>query len=190
MSRNSPETCSVTSTRGKSSRACGRISKPMTRALAVIPARRDAHQRQRLREILAAGADRRAAPEVEHDVARTFAMRLRMARHHLARRAARRCHRPSASAHGADRCSKRLRPVGSTSARPRDGAPAGPGSMKRPASAAISALALGAARRRRAQDRLSGARRRHAARRRCAFPSGRTSRRRAASASRRCPSRA
>ena len=51
----------------------------------VIPHGRDAHQRQRLREILAAGADRRAAPQIEHDIARPFAMLLRMTRHHLAR---------------------------------------------------------------------------------------------------------
>ena len=41
----------------------------------------------------------------------------------------------------------RLRPVGSTSARPRDGAPAGPGATRRPSSAATSAHAR--ARRRR-----------------------------------------
>jgi len=37
----------------------------------------------RLRKILAASADRRAAPQVEHDAAREFAMQLRVARHHL-----------------------------------------------------------------------------------------------------------
>ena len=34
---------------------------------------------------------------------------------------------------------KRLRPVGSTSRRPRDGAPAGPAATRRPSRAAISA---------------------------------------------------
>ncbi len=48
-----------------------------------VPMRRDAQKRQRLREILAAGADRRAAPQIEHDMAREFAMLLRMAHHHF-----------------------------------------------------------------------------------------------------------
>ena len=53
----------------------------------IVPQGLDAQKRERLREILAAGANRRAAPEVEHQRARPVAVLARMARHHLLRSA-------------------------------------------------------------------------------------------------------
>ncbi len=50
-----------------------------------VPQWNDAEKRQRLRKIFAAGADRRAAPKIEHDLARVLAMLLRVPRHHLFR---------------------------------------------------------------------------------------------------------
>ena len=48
-----------------------------------VPGRAAAEQREGLREIVAAGAHRRRAPEVEHDALRPFAVILRIAREHL-----------------------------------------------------------------------------------------------------------
>ena len=77
-SRNRPDIRSVTSTRGRSSTASGKISMPVTRAEPPVPNRPRAEQHQRQREILAAGAHRGAAPEIEHQRARILAVILQM----------------------------------------------------------------------------------------------------------------
>ena len=51
----------------------------------VIPLRPAAHQRQPLRDLLAAGPEAGAAPQVGDDVARVLAMLLQIAAHHLGR---------------------------------------------------------------------------------------------------------
>ncbi len=80
--------CSVTSTRDRPSFASGRISNPETRADAMIPPRPRPHQREGLRQIVAAGPHRGAAPEVEHDAARPGAVILGIAGDQVLRHAA------------------------------------------------------------------------------------------------------
>ena len=183
MSRNRPETCSVTSTRGKSSRACGRISKPTTRALAVS---------QRGATPISASACAKSSPPVRMvalpqrssmTCARIFAMRLRVARHDFPR---------GAAADVIGRLRRRMARIDAieiAARRHHVGAPArrragGAGLDETALRARRSARGVRRRRRRCARDRRRRGRR-HAARRRCAFPSDRTSRRRGARASRR-----
>ena len=129
-SRNRPEMRQVTSTRGRPIAAVGSTSMPVTRPVAVVPGRAAAHQREPLRDLLAAGAERGAAPQIDDERARHLAMRLQVEADHLVGGEP-----PSSIAVGVGRMRgsavKRLRPVGSTSRRPRCGAPAGPGAHAR-----------------------------------------------------------
>ena len=83
MSRNRPEMRSVTSMRGRSSTASGRISMPVTRLEALSQTGCTPRYAQRLREIVAAGAQRRRGPEIDHQRARLLAVILQVASHHL-----------------------------------------------------------------------------------------------------------
>ena len=87
MSRNSPEMRSVTSMRGRSSRAMRQDLDAGDAVGARVPGRPRAEIGERLREIVAAGAQRRRRPQVEHDRARVFAFVLQMPAHHLGCRA-------------------------------------------------------------------------------------------------------
>ena len=78
-SRNRPEIRQVTSTRGRPIAAQGSTSTPVHAAGGMIPSRPAAHQREPLRDLLAAGAQRRAAPEVDHQRARHLAVSLHVA---------------------------------------------------------------------------------------------------------------
>ncbi len=78
---------SVTSMRGRSSAAIGSTSTPTTRFDAVVPFRLHAEERERLGEIVAAGAKRGRGPQIEHERARILAMILQVATHHLVGRA-------------------------------------------------------------------------------------------------------
>ena len=78
-SRKKPEMRSVTSTRGRSSTDGGRISKPVTRPLAPLPDRPHADQRQRLGDVVAAGAHVRGAPGREREPRRIVAVLLGVA---------------------------------------------------------------------------------------------------------------
>ena len=82
-SRNRPEMRQVTSTRGRPIAAGGSTSMPVTRPVACVPGRPAAHQREAVRDLLAAGAQRRAAPEIDDERARHLAMRLQVAADHL-----------------------------------------------------------------------------------------------------------
>ena len=103
MSRNSPEIRQVTSTRGRPTAAGGSTSMPVTRAVAVVPDRPAAHQRQPLRDRLAAGPEAGAAPEVDDQRPRPVAMLLHDAGAAPRRPPPCRARRPSASAASADR---------------------------------------------------------------------------------------
>ena len=96
----------VTSMRGWSSSGCGTISKPVTRVDAMIPARPHAHQRQRMRNVLAAGAQGRRGPQIHDDAARIIALVLQVAAHHLRAPRARRGPRRRGSGWRADRGSR------------------------------------------------------------------------------------
>ena len=75
-SRNRPEMRQVTSTRGRPMAAGGRTSMPVTRAACLVPDRTAAHQREALGDLLAAGPERGAAPEIDDQRARHLAMGL------------------------------------------------------------------------------------------------------------------
>ena len=112
---------------------------PVTRPVACSQIGRQPISAKPLRDLLAAGAQRGAAPEVDDDARAA------------SRRGVCRCARTTSSAASRPRsiavgvgsvrgsAVKRLRPVGSTSRRPRAGEPAGPGATRRPSSAASSA---------------------------------------------------
>ena len=105
-------------------------SKPVTRRRAVVPERAGAHQRQGLGDVVAAGAHV-AVPQATGHRPRLVAMGLQVAVEHQ-----RADFQPSAQAAGVGTArqsrEKKLRPVGSTSGRPRVGAPLGPGATRRP----------------------------------------------------------
>ena len=82
-SRNSPEMRQVTSTRGRPIAAAGSTSTPVTRPVAGSQIGRQPMQRKTLRDLLAAGAQRGAAPEIDDDRARHLAVRLQMRAHHF-----------------------------------------------------------------------------------------------------------
>ena len=127
-SRKKPETRSVTSTRGRSSRPSGRISMPVTRCEG-RPTRARAEQ---------SGAWARSSPPVRMFAVpqaerrtRPVAVLLDVALDQQRRRFP--AQMPGGRGrHGARVDREELRPVGSTSGRPRLGAPLGPGSTKRP----------------------------------------------------------
>ncbi len=81
-SRNRPEMRRVTSIRGRFRIASGRMSKPATRLESASHRGLHAEQGEGLREIVAAGAHRGTAPDVEHDPARPFAVVLGVAGQH------------------------------------------------------------------------------------------------------------
>ena len=87
MSRNRPEMRKVTSMRGRSSAASGRISMPVTRLEAVSQVGPHAEIGQRLGEIVAAGAQRGRRPEVDDQCARGLAMILQVTAHDFVGRA-------------------------------------------------------------------------------------------------------
>ena len=68
----------VTSTRARPIAAFGSTSTPVTRPLGMIPDRPAAQQREALRDFLAAGAERGAAPQIDHHAARRLAVGLQM----------------------------------------------------------------------------------------------------------------
>ena len=70
---------SVTSTRGRSSTEAGRISNPVTLPLCAFPDRAHADQRQRLCDVVAAGAHIRGAPGRQREPRRIVAVLLRIA---------------------------------------------------------------------------------------------------------------
>ena len=97
-----------------------------------LPVRARAHQRQRLRDVVAAGAHVGGAPGRQRDARadnrRAPARGARPAAWPISSRAA----TPPASAPRGCRARRNCGPVGSTSGRPRVGAPDGPGGTKRP----------------------------------------------------------
>ena len=139
-SRNSPETRKVTSTRGRFSSRQRRDRKARDAARGLLPHRPRADQRQRLGDIVAAGAHVGGAPGRQRNRARPFACLLPVALRPDAR--PRGCPIRQADGVGTARTStaKKLRPVGSTSGRPRVGAPDGPGRTNRPSSPRSKAL--------------------------------------------------
>ena len=106
---------------------------------ALIPHGPRAHEQKRQRKILAAGAHGGAAPEIDHQRARPVAMVLEVAAEQFLGGLLGEHDARSASARRADRWRRDCGPVGSTSARPRVGAPDGPGATNLPSSAASSA---------------------------------------------------
>ena len=69
---------------GPSDRAGGQNLDAGNTAGGVIPSRAAAHQRETLGDLLAAGTQRRAAPQVDDERARHLAVRLQMGADHLA----------------------------------------------------------------------------------------------------------
>ena len=102
-SRNRPEMRQVTSTRGAAHRGGRQHFDAGDAAARMIPDRPAAHQRQALRDLLAAGAQGGAAPKIDHDRARHVRHASADARARLRRRRAGRDPSRSASAACADR---------------------------------------------------------------------------------------
>ena len=134
-SRNSPEMRHVTSTRARPIAAVGSTSMPVTRPVAASQTGRQPIRQSPCAISSPPVRKRRAAPQVDHQRARHLAVLLQIER--ITSSAASRP-RSMAVCVGSVRGSavKRLRPVGSTSRRPRCGEPAGPGATRRPSSAA------------------------------------------------------
>ena len=102
-SRNRPEMRQVTSTRARPADGGRQHFDAGDAAAGMVPDRPAAHQRQTLRDLLAAGAQGGAAPQIDDDRARHVAMRSADARARLRRRRGGRAPSRSASAACADR---------------------------------------------------------------------------------------
>ena len=102
-SRNSPEMRQVTSTRARPDRGGRQHFDAGDAAAGMIPDRPAAHQRKTLRDLLAAGAQSGAAPQIDHHRARHARRGFADARARLRRRRAGRAPSRSVSAACADR---------------------------------------------------------------------------------------